>query len=472
MKRGLFFLSSVMVLGGCTVGPRYTPPEPDPNARYGAVERRPSRGKMTSLAGFWDRFFGDPLLSSLLKEALVHNLDLRIADQTLKAACEQKRIKTAALFPEIDARLEARRIRVSQTLSKSEFLGPTMQSFYFAGPDLSWEIDLFGKKRQEREIVMREIEAQELETQALAITLVSRVASGYLRARALRARLLLEKERIRTAQTALSLGSALTEAGLASVRDRIDRKYALLRTRIDDKALQALLEEEMEDLAFLLGLSSETFGKRFTLPDTPFTFRAEEVDPKLPADLIRNRPDIRKAERLLAGHNARVGSAIADLFPRISLLSECGVSSSVSDRWLTSRSITWFGGPKITWPLLYFQRLRADIRMRKALEKRACLEYERTVLRAVREVETALILYYEAKERKVLAEELAGKRRQQYRMTQSLYEGGLAPLGELLTAHNEMTEAETIRIDYVRDAMTALITLHKALGGDFATNGS
>ncbi|MCB1080850.1 MAG: TolC family protein, partial [Chlamydiia bacterium] len=186
-----------------------------------------------------------------------------------------------------------------------------------------------------------------------------------------------------------------------------------------------------------------------------------------PSDLLRRRPDIRQAERTLAAATANLGSAIADLFPRFSLLGAFGFDGDHANNWIQAQSRTWTFGPTMQWPILYFGRIRSNIRAQNSVQKQALLSYEQTLLTSLEDVENALIAYYKEEERKKYFEKQVEAAKRQYALSRDLYLSGLSDFSTFLEADQTLVEAETNLVNSEEGFSTKCVALYKALGGEW-----
>ena len=459
----MLFLS-LLFFTGCAVGPNYQEPHIALPSNY-TIKTTLSEEDEVQLRSWWTQF-NDPQLNVFIHEAIAQNLDFKIALEKINEVRAQYQIKAAELAPKIDMTVEERRSRISQTLFDSTFLGPPMQNFYRVGFDASWEIDIFGKRRRDKEAAFYEYEAERENARDVYITLLSEVARHYIEIRSLQHQIHLMKRQIFIQRELLDLTSFLTEAGLSSEIDFQLIRATLEATRARLPPLEGTLKQTIYGLAVLLGKTPENFENEIVL-DGPIPLSREEIPIGLPSDLLRRRPDIRRAERQLAAATANVGSAIADLFPRFSLIGDFGFQSNQSNRWLKAQSRTYSIGPTMEWPLLYFGRIRENIRAQNALQEQALLSYEQTILTALEDVESFLISYYKEEQRYSRLQQEVEAQNQIYELKRDLYLSGLADFQTFLQADQTLLEAQNDLISSTETLSTNLVSLYKALGGEW-----
>lgn len=460
-RLGILFL---LTLSGCTVGPNYQQPEVALPSSFS--ETNPlTEEEEVELRSWWTQF-DDPQLNVLIHEAIVENLDFRRAIEKINQVRAEYQIKAAELAPKVDMTLEERRSRISQNLFDSPFLGPPLQNFYKVGFDASWELDIFGKRRRDKEAAFYTYEAERENARDVYITLLSEVASGYIEMRSLQHQIQKTKKQIYLNQELLSLTDSRLEAGLSSEIDVQSVRSLLELSRASLPPLESQLQQVIHGLAVLVGKPPEEFGEALKR-EAPIPLSTKVIPTGLPSELLRRRPDIRRAERELAAATANVGSAIADLFPRFSLIGDFGLASNRSNNWFKAQSRMWSIGPSMDWPLFYFGRIRENIRAQTSVQQQALLSYEQTILTALEDVENSLIGYYKEDERRERLEKEVETKRRIYTLKKDLYLSGLADFQTFLQADEDLTASETELISSTQTLSTQLVALYKALGGEW-----
>lgn len=464
MKNSKAWICLLLFLTGCAVGPNYQTPQIAMPTSY-ETHATLSEEEEVELRSWWTQF-EDPMLNVLIHEAISQNLDLKIALEKINQVRAQYQIKAADLAPKIDMTAEQQRTRISQTQFDSTFLGPPLQNFYKVGFDASWEIDIFGKRRREKESAFYEYEAERENARDIYITLLGEVAQSYIEIRSLQHQIDITKRQIFIQRELFELTSNLFEAGLSSEINVQDIQATLEATRASLPPLEVTLKQTIHGLATLLGKAPENFENEFA--DTaPVPLSTQEIPIGLPSDLLRRRPDIRKAERLLAAATANVGSAIADLFPRFSLLGNFGFQSNSSQRWLKAQSRTWSIGPTMDWPIFHFGRIRENIRAQNSLQEQALLSYEQTILTALEDVENSLVGYYKEEERRSRLEKEVEAKHRVYELKKELYLSGLVEFQTFLQADQDLLDSQNDLIASTENLSTNLVALYKALGGEW-----
>ena len=464
MRSSKSLILSLLFLTGCAVGPNYHTPEITMPSSY-ETPMALSEEEEVELRSWWTQF-DDPMLNVLIHEAISQNLDLKIAVEKINQVRAQYQIKAAELAPKIDMTAEQQRTRISQNLFDAPFLGPPTQSFYRVGFDASWEIDIFGKRRREKESAFYEYEAERENARDVYITLLGEVAQSYIEIRSLQHQIDITKRQIFIQRELLDLTTSLFDAGLSSEIDEKEIQALLEATRATLPPLEITLKQTIHGLATLLGKAPENFEDEFAQA-APIPLSTQEIPLGLPSDLLRRRPDIRQAERLLAAATANVGAAIADLFPRFSLLGNYGFQSNGYGRWIQAQSRSWAIGPSMDWPIFHFGRIRENIKAQNSLQEQALLSYEQTILTALEDVENSLVGYYKEEERRSRLEREVAAKHRAYELKRELYLSGLADFQTFLQADQDLLTSQNDLIASTEKLSTSLVALYKALGGEW-----
>lgn len=454
----------LLVLAGCAVGPNYHSPEVAlPSSYLEPHEKTPD--DLSDLKEWWTSF-NDPLLNVLIHEAISQNLDLKIAVEKIHQVRSEYQIEAAELYPKVDLTAEQKRSRISQNLFDSSFLGPPLQSYYKVGFDASWEIDIFGKRRRAKERAYYEYEAEVESARDVYITLLAEIAATYIEIRGYQQKIALAKREIYIQKERLGLAETRFAAGLESEINARTFEINLEETEAVLPSLETGYRKTLHRLAVLLGKPPEAlqgdFEEKRAIPisDTP-------IPVGLPSDLLRRRPDIRRAERTLAAATANIGEAIADLFPRVSLLGSFGFESDHRANWIKAQSRAWSFGPNIDWPIIYFGRIRANIRAQNAKQQQALLNYEQTILTSLEDVENNLVAYYKEEERTHRYTMQVDAARRKYELTRDKYLSGLVDFSSLLEADSALVSSENNLAGSKQSLSTHLVALYKSLGGSW-----
>ena len=451
----LFFVS------GCMVGPNYK--KPDISLSESFVESSFSENSMDSIVGWWENF-NDPKLNELIKLGISNNYSFKIALEKIEETRAFYRIKRADLFPEIDATAAAIRTGVSNNLVQTSFLPVSTYNNFQIGFDALWEIDLFGKLRREKESAYYQIQAQQESMRNVYVSLISDIAKNYMDMIALNNYIELTNKKIMLQNIILELIKNKTQNGIDS---DIEKENEIAKLQEEKEKLQIYLtlsKQTLYRLAVLLGQQSEDINSEyFNLMVLP---KAEnKINAGMPSTLLRRRPDIRVAERELAKATSEVASAIADYFPRFSLVGDSNFKTSPLNKLFNGSSFSWSLGSIMKWPIINFGRIKANVDVKKSVQNQALLFYENTVLEALKDVESALAAYFNEMEKLKNIQTQLHSIEKITLLEKSKYESGLINYPNYLEQEKSYIDIMIKEIDSRRTLAVNLIALYKALGG-------
>jgi multidrug efflux system outer membrane protein len=466
-------LALIFLAAGCAVGPNYERPDLPILAGWKEAQQNGVDVRSAELARWWS-VFNDPLLDSLVERAVRSNLDLRLAEARIREARASRTVTASGAWPTLDVSGSYTRNRASENAIGSPTQGAVIaptggganldQNLYRSGFDANWEIDVFGGVRRSVEAADATIDATVEDRRDVLVTLLGEVATNYIDLRGFQQRLAVARANLKTQQETLELTRVRFQAGLASDLDVAQQEAQASATAAQIPTLESSLKQAVYALDVLLGLQPgvlwDEVAREAEIPGLP-----PEVLVGLPSDLLRRRPDIRRAERQLAAATAQVGAATADLFPKFFLTGAAGLQSVSASDWINGGSRFWSIGPRITWPVFEAGRIRANIEIRNAQQEQALTQYEKLILNAFRDVETALVNYANEQARyRSLTESVAASRRA-VAMANELYVRGLNDFLNVLDTQRSLYLAESELAQSQAAMATNLVALYKALGG-------
>jgi multidrug efflux system outer membrane protein len=459
MMRGVVSgLGLCLVLAGCALGPDYRRPAVVVPEAWRDGPSKADPGSLADLA--WWELFEDEELRGLVRAALEANKDLRIAVTRVDQARPQLGVTRAAQFPQIDAGASATTTRLSDTGQFRGFGGET--GLLSTTIDLTFEIDIWGRLRRASEAARAEFLAGEEARHAVVMTLVSDVATAYLRLRQLDLELETTRRNVASRQGSLELVRDRFEAGLTSALDLRQAETELASTAAQIPDLERQIAQTEHQLSILLGRNPGPIGRGrpLTGQTTP-----PAVPAGLPSALLARRPDVRQAEAGLVAANARIGVARAAFFPQITLTGFFGVESAALSELFTGPSRIWQFGPGVTLPIFNAGRNRANLELADARQREALIRYEQAIQQAFREVEDALVAH--RKSREALAEQAAAVRasREALSIAEWRYTSGLTSYLDVLDAQRTLFAAEVAESRTLLSQLVAVVQLYRALGG-------
>lgn len=469
MNRILFAATFSCLFAGCTVGPNYYTSQVAVPVAYSEATTRPTT-QPTNLSEWWTRF-NDPVLDSLIAEAARSNHDLRIAAARVREARAQRKIIAADQYPAVNTSGQYRRTRQSDNSNSfggGSFAGGSGftpdENLYQVGFDASWELDLFGGIRRSVEAADADIAGFEENRRDVLVTLLAEVARNYVELRGFQRQLAIAQANVASEQDTADLSESRYRAGLTGELD-VKRAQALVAsTSAQIPALEALIHQAIHRLSVLEGRAPGALQDEL-LNASPIPKSTPNIPVGVPSDLLRRRPDIRRAERELAATSARIGIATADLFPKFSLTGSLGLQSSEPKHLLDYGSRFWSAGPTVNWPIFDAGKIRANIQVQNEREAQALARYEKTVLLALEETENALVNYSREQVRRESLSTSAAANRRAVELANELYSKGLVDFLNVLEAQRALYVSEDQLVQSERAVSANMVAVYKALGG-------
>ena len=451
-----------VALGGCAaVGPDYSEPQLAVPAGWSAGTGTDAMDAV--LLARWWHGFGDPVLDRLVADALAANLDLAQARARLREARARRGVAGAALAPSVDASLSGSRSR-----SSGQSGSGSTRELYSAGFDASWELDVFGGVRRSVEAAQADLEASVESLSDTRVSLAAEVALNYIDLRTAEQRLAIAEESIASRGENHQIIRWRQQAGLVSELDLAQATTDLESTRAVLPPLRTAVTEAKNRLAVLLGRNPGEL-ESLVHADRPIPLAAGEIVAAIPADTLRQRPDVRVAERRLAAQTARLGEAEAARYPSFRLSGSLGLEAleldALADRGANTHSL--FGG--ITAPVFNAGRIAANIEIQDALVEQARLAYRAAVLAALEEVENALTAVANTDARRVKLAEAAAAARTTLAIAEYRYASGLADFLSVLDAQRTQLSLDEQLAGSTGELARAQVRLYKALGGGWST---
>jgi len=458
--------ASLLILAGCGAGRDYQ----QPTAAAQAAWTAPAPAEATVPLSQWWRSFADPQLDRLIAAALAQNLDLRRALARIDETRASRRAVRWLGAPDIDVGGSAERRHFSANVP-----GPSsgITETYEAGFDLSWEIDLAGGLRRGVQAQSADLAARQAGYHEVATLIAAETARAYIDLLAAQEQLLVATADIADLGRMRAVIAARVAAGNApsSALAQADTTRLLVAAGLPEFELRRT--NALTRLATLLSVPpAEALGA--TAADSPFAHLPSVARipvpgamfaAGLPSDLIRRRPDLRRAEREIAAAVARVGVAERDLYPRFSLTGSFGLESDAPGDFFERGSRFWSIGPAVRWPLLSIFRVRAQIAAADARAEQAALTWQQAVLAAFAEVEDALAGVARGQERARIVGEALSAQERALAAVRLRYERGADDLFALLVEQRNASAVRQQAVEARRTSALRVVALAKALGG-------
>ena len=469
-------LSLLIMAAGCTpVGPDFARPEVETNPEWLEAELSTFDTDMAELAGWW-RQLDDPMLDALISRALTQNNSLEIAGLRVLEAQASLNLVRGNVYPQGQVAVgDATALRASENNANTA-AGDLEFTQFNVGASISWEIDFWGRFR-------RGIEAAEAnQLAALAafdeavVLLIATVADVYTLIRATEEQLRLARESAAIQQRSYEIVDLLFRRGDSSELDTLQAKTLLLSTQAVIPGLEASLQQAKNAMSALLGMMPSDIedllgGEARSLPVLP-----TEIRVGIPADLLRQRPDVRRAELQALAQNARVGVATANLYPSFSLQGFLGLSASGNTdttrtgdsgfgELFSADSLTYSVGPAFVWPFLNYGRIRNDIRVQDARLQQALIAFRESAIQAAREVEDAMTAFARSREQDRILRDTVAVAERSAELSLLRYQEGFADYQRVINAQQALFNAQQ-RYAANRGAVTSnYIAIYRSLGG-------
>lgn len=459
---GILLGSLLLGFSGCvTVGPDYVSPLlPVSKDWHGELKQGlTAKEKDPQALAVWWTQFNDPVLTSLIERAAAGNLDLKKAQARVREARARRSLARSELFPTLDALAGGSKVRSSEETGT----GTTTDLFNLSF-DAGWELDIFGGHRRSSEAASASLQASQESRRDVLVSLLAEVALNYIEVRTFQARMATAELNLESQTETYQLTLWRYEAGLIDQLAVQQARFTLESIRSQIPGLRQGLEESMNHIAVLLGESPGRVHKELENP-RPVPVTPLEVAVGTPIEVLRQRPDLRRAERELAAQTARIGVAVSDLYPKFKLSGSIGLEALSLDNLFTAGSRKMVGALGISWPIFRAGAIRQNIEIQSALQEQALVAYEDALLKALEEVENALVAYSEEHLRRKSLLETTRAAQRVVELTQDKYQAGLTDFSEVLEAlrtlwsfQDQLARSEgTVSINLVR--------LNKALGG-------
>ena len=463
-------LAFAAALSGCAVGPDYVKPASELTSFHNHVTS--STEQVATVApplDTWWTGFDDPMLVTVVQRALAQNLDLAAAFARVQQARAVAGGAGAELLPTIDFDASAS----AQHQSLMSPVGSIAKTFpgysrdqreYTVGPAASWEIDLAGGLRRNAAAARSEAQAAQADQLGTRITVAADAADAYLQIRGFQARLAVAQDQIDTDAHLLGLVQVRRRVGAADEREVAQAQALLKQARATVPTLRAALEAQLNRLDVLMGVQPGTYAQELAVGSAiPGIPRID--DNTQPLDVLRRRPDVIAAERRLAASNERIGAAISDYYPKISLSGALGFDSGDTSHLFTAGAFQPIGSGALRWRLFDFGKVDAEVKQARGANAEALAEYRQAVLKAAEDVENAFMsLAQTDARRQELQDEVTALVRARD-LSERSYKSGAITLTDVLDADRQLLSARDDLDSTRADAARAAVSVFRALGG-------
>jgi len=455
-----FFPLSMILLSGCVVGPDYQKPDAVLPAKFS--ESKAASAENVTLTPWWESF-RDRRLNDLVHQGLAENLSVRQALERITAAEANVVIAGAGALPSLGAAAEGNvagqdgsYLRRTTTRDHSETKSIS------AGLSASWLLDFFGQYRRSKEAATASLDAAYDDVNVARLAYLSDLVSSYVNARYYQEALALNRKNLQSRRETLKLTNEIKEAGAASSLDVLQTEGLVNQTLAELPGLETGFHQSANHIATLLGVPASTITssliKGAAQPMPRYSTRVG-----IPADLIRNRPDIRAAERRLQAATAEIGVAEAQLYPSIQLGGSIGASRNFN--LVTGSLSNWSFGPSLSLPILNGGALKAQVKAARSNAEQQYLTWKSTVLNAVEEVENAQTALIRDGQTVAALRKVVNSYEQTLNLARESYRGGASTILDVLDAERNVASARLSLASAIRQLARDYVALNVAIGG-------
>ena len=482
----------LLVLGGCTVGPNFTPPEwLSPGSWFAKkdepIPKEPSVPVAQPIDPNWWNVFQDPELTALEHRVAGENLDVQVATARLEESRAQLGIAGAAQFPTLNANGSYERQKASNIGEfanapnplgangergnsaggiKSGKLAPF--DVYQVGFDAAWELDLWGKVRRSVESAQASVQASAEARRAALISSQAELARDYVQLRGAQTQLRITRDNVKISEQSLQLTQQRAAGGVTTDLDVANAAAQLRTTAAQIPPFEQLESQYINAISLLLGLPPNALQAELITPK-PVPPVPPTVPVGLPSELALRRPDIRQAEAQLHAATAEIGVAVANFYPSVTLSGSLGLQSLQPWKVFDVNALQFGVGPNITIPIFEGGQLKATLELSKAQQQEAAINFQKTVLGAWHEVDNALTAYQTEQARRDQLAEAVAQNQRALSLAQSRYEDGVADFLQVLTAEQNLVSTQLQFVQSTTSVSANLVALYKALGGGWET---
>jgi len=451
----------LVFLTGCAVGPDYQRPSVLIPDNYRGVQGAPTAESLADLP--WWEVFRDPVLQELTKEALSNNYDLRAAAARVEEARSQIGVVRSFLYPQVNFNFGGSAQQVSRASDPTQAFGANRNfQNWLTGFGMIWEIDVFGRIRRESEAATADYVSTEMDRRGVYITLVADVAQAYFNLRELDLELEIARATLKLNDDTVRFYQSRYDTGISN---RLEVETAIANrsrtaTTIPDLERQIAIQENL--INYLLGRNPGSIPRGAALTDQ---YHPPAIPTGLPSALLERRPDVQSAEQLLVAANANIGAAKALFFPNFSLSTALGSVSHDFSNIADKRAAIWAASGGILQPVFLGWRLLSNYEGRKASFDAALAQYEKAALNGFRDVADALVTIDKLKDARVEEEAQVTALQNSSRISRLRYDAGYSNYLEILTADQQLFEAQ-IELARIRgQELNGVVQLYRALGG-------
>ena len=461
----LFLIGGISALCiACSVGPDYQPPKiyNDGELSENLLLTPYSKAKISH---YWYRNFGDENLNQFIDLGLKNSPNIKTAKENLKQARYQLYINQAGFLPFFDAKGEYS--KSNQNLAGAF---PVDSDFYQVGADATWEIDIWGGQRRLNESSLALLEATASDFDNVKISLIAEIANQYIGWKSVEKQITLTEKNINFQKEIFENEKIKYQSGLSDDLTFEQAKSLLSSTQMQLPALKAKEKAYQNALAVLIGVLPDKITKSSeNLLDKKPAFDLSLLH-DLPAEIIRNRPDVKSAERKLASENALIGNRLANLFPSLSLSAFLGYQNNTLAPIFAPDFNMYSNQALVSLPILHWGELVNNVKIQKSKTRQAFNLYQSAILTAVSDISNAIKSVEEEVKRNEYSHNAMKSSRNVSELSLKKYQNGLTDFSDVLTAEKNKISAENEYIASNAQVYLNIISFYKSIGGGLASN--
>jgi NodT family efflux transporter outer membrane factor (OMF) lipoprotein len=473
--RTLAFAAVVSLAAGCTaVGPNFVRPEASVQSAWLEAGNAKFDTKEPEHPEWWS-VFHDPVLDRLVQSAYRQNLPLRIAGIRILEARARLGVAVGNLYPQVQ-QARAGVTYTSASENNANTLGADLDfSSYNIGLDAAWELDIWGRFRRGIESADASLFASMANYDDVLVSLTGQVATAYVLIRTFEERLALAHQNVVIQQRSLQIAEVRFRHGVTTELDVQQARTLLSTTQATVPSLEIGLRQAKNALSVLLGMPpsrlEDILGGPGVIPSAP-----AKVAIGVPADLLRRRPDVRRAELNARAQSALIGVAQADLYPFFTLFGSIGFEaaggtnttqtghSGIAELF-TGNSLAFVGGPSVRWNIFNYGRIRNNVRVQDARFQELVVNYQDTVLRAAQEVEDAMVGFLRSQEQAAFLADSVKSAKRSVDLALIQYRDGAADYTRVLNTEQALATQQDQLTATRGNVAQNLVAVYRALGG-------
>ena len=452
------------VHNGFKVGPNYSKPAAPVGDEWIDSYDERVHSEVPDIREWWT-VFDDPLLTQLVQNSYQQNLPLRVAGLRVLQAQSQRGIAVGSFFPQQQEVFGSyNRTTLSKEIPPGNIPGtPRGQTTWATNGRMAWEIDLWGKFRRNIESADASMQAEIENYDEILICLLADTATAYVEYRVVQKQLQFARQNVEIQEGSLAIAEARLRAGGTSELDVTQAKTNLSNTRRLIPIFENRLRIVNNNLCTLLGIPPVDLSEQLGNGEIPLSPKSVAVG--IPANLLRRRPDVLRAERQVAAQSARIGVAAADWFPSVTITGSLGYAADDLDNLFTQRAFTGVIQPQFSWPVLNYGRILNNVRVQDALFQQAAVAYQQTVLSANAEAENAINTFLKSQEALVQAEEAVAASQRSVEIALTQYKNGATDFNRVFNLQLALVQDQNTLAATQGEIPASLIAIYKSLGG-------